>query len=373
MRESAATVENEVKENQKPATALTLDSTFTSEKLGIRFKYPSAWGPVAEGIENCTYDVEAATESNPCEHVTLGFSGVPGRTSFLSSYSLLAAENPPERDAYWGDRAGAIRDENFLKSYCDGLPSASWPRLSSTDCKTYTNQHGVLVVRSFEETGYGGKALMFYIKSSHPVFFGLVLSTDRLAPNTTSATGSTNLEEAEDVLNALVDSLEFLETEDENITGGSLGTVPVFLVSIEGGQHEGSRRVEGSTCFDSLVPVNRSVSKTTPHVRDALQELLFLPILQKDGDPTPCFGNTDCYEGTGLYNALYQSHLTIDTLEITNGHVDVHLSGEVVTGGVCDSPRFISQVRETILQFSDINSASVWINDIPMEKGFSEK
>jgi len=108
-------------------------------------------------------------------------------------------------------------------------------------------------------------------------------------------------------------------------------------------------------------------------VRDALQELLFLPILQKDGDPTPCFGNTDCYEGTGLYNALYQSHLTIDTLEITNGHVDVHLSGEVVTGGVCDSPRFISQVRETILQFSDINSASVWINDIPMEKGFSEK
>lgn len=192
------------------ATTVPLDATYINEKLGIEFKYPAAWGPIVEGIEKCTYDVDGANEKNPCEHVALSFMGVTERPHFLASYSLLAADNPFERHGYWGDRVGLIRDESFVRNFCEDDTSTSWPQLSSFECKTYTNQDGVLITRSREDIGWGNKALMYYIKSPHPIFFGLTLSTYDLVPNPTSLTGAVGIEEAEGVMDALVDSLQFL-------------------------------------------------------------------------------------------------------------------------------------------------------------------
>ena len=50
------------------------------------------------------------------------------------------------------------------------------------------------------------------------------------------------------------------------------------------------------------------------------------------------------YGESGLYNALYQSHLRIDDLAVVNGEAVIKLKGELVMGGECDIPR----VEETV-------------------------
>lgn len=171
------------------------------------------------------------------------------------------------------------------------------------------------------------------------------------------------------------------QTDNSEDVDSSQGIVKVFLVRYQCNDGSCGERIMGRTgkswgghCYDSLVPIDRHVPQVRPHMREALEALFSLPVHhQKDGDPTPCFDSEDCYEGNGLYNALYRSVLSIETIELNNGHANVRLSGEAVTGGVCDTPRYLDQIYETILQFPDVNDASVWFNDIPIEQAFSER
>lgn len=80
------------------------------------------------------------------------------------------------------------------------------------------------------------------------------------------------------------------------------------------------------------------------------------------------------YGESGLYNALYQSELKIDSLTVDNKKATLKLSGEYKLGGVCDNPRFGEQIKETVLQFRDIFSdVDVFINNTPLEEILSEK
>jgi hypothetical protein len=59
------------------------------------------------------------------------------------------------------------------------------------------------------------------------------------------------------------------------------------------------------------------------------------------------------YGESGLYNALYQSNLAVETVNTLNqglegGSVEVTLSGSIVSGGVCDDPRIEEQIMQTI-------------------------
>ena len=68
------------------------------------------------------------------------------------------------------------------------------------------------------------------------------------------------------------------------------------------------------------------------------------------------------YGQSGLYNALYQSNLRVDGVNIKDGEAIIQLSGQVLQGGECDTPRIIGQLEETALQFSTVSRVSIFLN-----------
>ena len=73
------------------------------------------------------------------------------------------------------------------------------------------------------------------------------------------------------------------------------------------------------------------------------------------------------YGESGLYNALAQSDLTLDGIDIENGTAQVAFSGEIVLGGVCDRPRVETQLRQTALQYSTVDEVNITVNGQPLD------
>jgi hypothetical protein len=123
----------------------------------------------------------------------------------------------------------------------------------------------------------------------------------------------------------------------------------IFLVALDDGGVSG----KAVGCGDSAVPVTIEIPYTTAVLRAALTELLSI----KD----------QYYGESGLYNALYQSDMTIDGINLVNGEAVIKLKGKFSLGGICDNPRFQAQLEETALQFSTVQKASFFINNVPLE------
>ncbi|NMC46942.1 MAG: hypothetical protein GYA52_08935 [Chloroflexi bacterium] len=122
-------------------------------------------------------------------------------------------------------------------------------------------------------------------------------------------------------------------------------TVNLYLVAI--GDNGASGEPIG--CGDSLVTVEVAIEPTSAVLRAALTALLSLP-----ADAT--------YGQSGLYNALYLSDLQIESLEITDRQATMRLTGDLIYGGECDIPRIEAQLTSIALQFSTVDSVSVYIN-----------
>jgi hypothetical protein len=126
-------------------------------------------------------------------------------------------------------------------------------------------------------------------------------------------------------------------------------TVKVFLIAVD----DQGRSGVFVGCGDSAVPVTMHVPYTTGMLRAALTSLLGI--------------HDQFYGESGLYNALYQSHLTVGNITINSGTATIHLDGTLTLGGECDSPRVEAQLKQTALQFSTVRSVSIFINDRPLE------
>lgn len=129
----------------------------------------------------------------------------------------------------------------------------------------------------------------------------------------------------------------------------------IFLVAIGDNGASGPR----IGCDDSLVAVEVSVAPTVAVLRTSLNELLAI--------------KTAYYGQSGLYNALYQSDLSIDQLGLQNGLASIYLIGDLVIGGTCDGPRVLEQLRASALQFSTVTSVEIFINNVPLEEVLSQK
>ena len=101
-------------------------------------------------------------------------------------------------------------------------------------------------------------------------------------------------------------------------------------------------------CGDTLVPVTVEIPATRAVLRASLERLLSI--------------KTQYYGQSGLYNALYQSNLTIDDVRIDNRVATIRLSGQIVLGGVCDAPRVQAQLEQAALQFSTVDAVNIYVN-----------
>jgi hypothetical protein len=127
-------------------------------------------------------------------------------------------------------------------------------------------------------------------------------------------------------------------------------TVKIFLIAME------DNGVSGPAvgCGDSAVAVDVQVPYSQGTLRAAMEKLLSI--------------HEQYYGGSGLYNALYQSNLTVADVAIeSGGHAVVRLNGTISSGGVCDDPRIIAQLERTALQFSTVHSVSVYVHGALLE------
>ena len=133
-------------------------------------------------------------------------------------------------------------------------------------------------------------------------------------------------------------------------------TVKIFMVAMNDNGVKGTK----IGCGDSIVPVSVPITPTLGVLRAALTKLLSVK--------TRFFGGE-----SDLYNSLYQSNLNLDSLNLQDGVATIRLSGTVVLGGVCDTPRFQAQLEQPALQFSTVKQVNIFINDKPLSEVLSSK
>ena len=109
-------------------------------------------------------------------------------------------------------------------------------------------------------------------------------------------------------------------------------------------------------CGDSLVGVNQKITTSTP-LADTIRALLAI----KDEN----------YGQSGLYNALWQSDLSLQSASISNGVATIALTGNLRLGGACDNPRVKEQLTVTATQFDSVDSANITLNGQPLDQALS--
>jgi hypothetical protein len=124
----------------------------------------------------------------------------------------------------------------------------------------------------------------------------------------------------------------------------------IYLIAVGDAGQSG----EEIGCDDSVIPVEVEIEPTVAPLTTALNRLLAI----EDRE----------YGQSGLYNALYQSDLTLDDVRIVEGEAVIELSGTLTLGGVCDEPRVEAQLRKTALQYSTVDRVAIFVNGTPLDQ-----
>jgi hypothetical protein len=135
------------------------------------------------------------------------------------------------------------------------------------------------------------------------------------------------------------------------------GSQPVHVYLIAVGDNGKSGKMVG--CGDSAVAVTVMVPHTTAVLRASLEALLAI--------------KQQFYGESGLDNALYASTLQLQSLSLSGGKAVVHLTGTLSLGGECDNPRVQAQLEQTVLQFSTVKQADIYINGKTLAQALSLK
>jgi len=149
-------------------------------------------------------------------------------------------------------------------------------------------------------------------------------------------------------------TLKTTPTRTPTIPAGTM-RVKLFFVALNDGGNAGKK----IGCNDSIVGVDRAIPTTNAPLTAALRELFSLT--DKD------------YGQSGLYNALYQSKLRIESISIVAGKATINLSGSLLLNGACDNPRVQAQIEQVALQFSTVKTVAVFLNNVSLDKVLSEK
>jgi hypothetical protein len=146
------------------------------------------------------------------------------------------------------------------------------------------------------------------------------------------------------------------KTEESTETTSESTTVEVAYIALEDNGANGP--LVG--CGDSEILTEETLSgklNTKDRIEAALENL---------------FANKDQFlGGSGLYNALYQSTLVVNSVKIEETVLTVEISGETQSGGECDDPRIMQQIRATVENNIDSEkklTITILLNDKPLEK-----
>lgn len=139
--------------------------------------------------------------------------------------------------------------------------------------------------------------------------------------------------------------------------GSATTSVYVYYIDLESKTGRG----EAVGCGDAVVAVRRDVPQTQGVLRAAYEELL------KTKDRDIVVGSAT------YYNTIAQSDISLESVAIENGIATVRIKGELRSGGVCDDPRIIAQLKETAEQFPTVRSSEIFINNLALEEYFSAR
>ncbi len=108
-------------------------------------------------------------------------------------------------------------------------------------------------------------------------------------------------------------------------------------------------------CQDSLVEVTIPIWET-----DSLEAKIAatLTVLLSYDDAN--FGES------GYNNGLYLNDATVEDVTIVGSTATVNLSGSIPSGGVCQDPRIVGQLEETVKAFEGIDTAVILLNGNPL-------
>lgn len=133
----------------------------------------------------------------------------------------------------------------------------------------------------------------------------------------------------------------FQVTQPENL----FERTNIYLIAV--GDEGASGKEIG--CGDSVVPVEIPIEPTIAPLTAGIKALLAI--------------DSEMYGQSGLYNALYRSDLSVESVAIQDREAVIRLSGTLEIGGACDAPRVRAQLEETALQFSTVDSVSIFLNE----------
>jgi hypothetical protein len=135
---------------------------------------------------------------------------------------------------------------------------------------------------------------------------------------------------------------------DEIFNQGEFRDATVYVVSLNDGGPLG--------CGDTLEPWNVSFHQESNVITSALNALFGLE-------------NEDLGE-SGFINTLAQSDLVAESATVEAGHATVAITGTISLAGVCDNPRFIEQIRQTVLAVNGVTTADITVNETLLDDLF---
>lgn len=112
-------------------------------------------------------------------------------------------------------------------------------------------------------------------------------------------------------------------------------------------------------CGDSIVATETSPVIYASQIEAAMSDLIT---------------DRDARHGqSGLVNTLSDANLEFVSSSVDGDTVTVELTGELSSGGVCDDPRIVAQLRYTAMVAAGTGEAKVLINGIEVNKYLSQK
>lgn len=135
-------------------------------------------------------------------------------------------------------------------------------------------------------------------------------------------------------------------------------TVTLYYVGLD----DGGKNGEPIGCNDSLVPLSTNEPlKADPF--EAVKQSLGMLFENKSQHP----------DESGIYNSLYQSDLSVDRIEKNGDDMNVYLKGSVSLDGICDTPRFQAQIKQTTVGNANFSGVEFYLNNEPLDDTLSQK